>query len=391
MQASFWTLGIAGMRLLGGLQGALIQTEGGRLQGRGRPVFGPFSTLLLEGLGTDAKEDCKRRYLQELVHWCYQLVERVVEKNDIMPDVLSFDGFEEMGGTSLLRKDLKVVAKALEQKFHKPVVYDFQVQTAVEQERNSDDAPEAVRKAAYYAAVLAMARASAVALRRHARVAIVELGSDITVYFPKEGQRGEELWTCARVWPGLDCMDEWTMRSFQKTDEDGVMASRGLLLTPLLSLWLREAEGKYKSPQEQTDAFWNEVPELVVDQTPLDICTTLTAFTAQRVVKKLKENGSFTSLVLVGRGRHNVFLKSCLNRAFSLLTPRDLLWDETLSDSESCAYNAIRCLTKAPAALTGNPSLPFMTAKAYDPSKLFPRSAFRANRTCPTFDRIVKS
>lgn len=383
MASSLWALGISGHRSLGGLQTSLLQTNGTRLQGRAHPIFIPFSSLLRTNLPDTASPSERDKRVQELISWCVQSAQRSLLKNDLPPAVVAFDGFETLLGPSEKKSWPQDIAQSLNQQLHLPIVYGFHIQDAV-------NPSPATSFAAYYEAVLGAAHLNKAA-EKHPHTALIVLDNETTLFFPVKGKDNLNRWSYERVWPGLDCVDEWSLRCFQQVDHDGLIASRGLLLKPLLDLWLREAQTPYISYQEQTTAFWKAATEVVSDQSPLDVCTTLTALAAQRAVDRLKKVGHITSLVLIGRGQHNAFLRTWINREFNLLDPSYLSWDESLTPSEACAYNAVRCLNRSPASLVGNSPIPFMTAHICDPAKNFSGALPRVVKDRGACDHITRN
>lgn len=368
MQKAVWSLGIVGNFSLGGLQASFLRTKGGIIEDRGIPIFVPYSQCLQEALE-------KRRRRQhgdpelgsEIQAWIVQVAKMAQIKNFRRPDLVSFSGFEELVGGAEHVRWARRTAEILSEQLQCPVMYHFHI-------GSFSEGKNCVWRAAYFEEILRCATFQNKNLSSYSETAVVVFEDITEVYRYRLDERKE--WVATRIWPGLCLAEEYSERIFQTADVDGQMALRGVLQVPLLAQWIKKAQRIRAASERENHSFREYVRMTIEDLIPLDVLATLHALAAQRLVEFLGNELDVRSLILLGRGAQNMFLQTWLSRSFRLFFAKDLMWDETVSPSEICAYNAVRCLYGQPAVL-GRGSVGDVVGiqgELFDPQRIFAKA-----------------
>lgn len=144
-------------------------------------------------------------------------------------------------------------------------------------------------------------------------VAIVNIGGIANVTFIISGQPALG-WD---VGPGNCLMDAWIQEHHNKSyDADGLWASQGMVINPLLDQLLADPFFGLPSPKsigkEYYSLSWLK-PHLKKEYKPEDVQTTLTALTAHAVSTAIKgKKDKIEELYLCGGGTHNTYLRQLL-------------------------------------------------------------------------------
>lgn len=112
--------------------------------------------------------------------------------------------------------------------------------------------------------------------------------------------------------PGNNLMNDWTQLHWQKTfDENGMLASKGKINHTLLEKLLHDDYFKISAPKSTGPEYFNlewlkkYLPNAIAKE---DVQTTLAEFTAQSIIREIKNNFTECEIFICGGGVHNQFL-----------------------------------------------------------------------------------
>ena len=141
--------------------------------------------------------------------------------------------------------------------------------------------------------------------------------------------------------PGNVLVNEYVQRNFQKSDDNnGLLAVKGEIYESLISKWIKKDIFSSNKQFFKAMDFFDFLDECSRELTPIDCITTLTAFTAKTIIESLDKHEGINTVIIVGSGSKNEFIKTILSRYYSIFDSRKLFWDDKFFESELYAFLA---------------------------------------------------
>lgn len=340
-------IGLMSGTSLDGVDVALVETDGERIERLGPTGYRPYSYTerdFLHGALSDALQVSVRtdrpgrsREAEEMVTRLHaEAVESFLRDEGLAPDAVDVVGFH--GQTVLHRPGSRLTVQlgdgpALARRLRIPVVYDLR---AADMERGGQGAPLVP---VFHRALSDMAE-----LERP--VAIVNLGGVANVTFV--GSDGGLV--AFDAGPGNALIDDWMReRTGRGFDEDGRHAAQGRPDEELLA-WLLEHPFFRKAPPKSLDRNWFS-HRLVGHHAIEDGAATLTAFTARAVARALEfAPEQPRQWILAGGGtRNRELLRLIAENVGSKVKTADAVgWSAAFLEAQAFAYLAVRSLKGLP-------------------------------------------
>lgn len=335
-----------------GVDAALIETEGERIEAFGPYVMRPYSDAereLLRGAQEDAEDlvsrDARLGILGEaerlITRAHIHAVETLMRDNGLVASDIGVIGFH--GQTVLHRPDARLTVQLgngpeLAEATGIDVVYDFR---AADVQAGGQGAPFVP---AYH---LALADHSILPLP----TVIVNLGGVANATFI--GKDGELI--AFDTGPGNALIDDWLMETRgQPYDENGALAAKGHTDQSRLEKMLSDSYFLSKPPKSLDRRDFSL--DVVRGLSPEDGAATLTALTAGGLVCSMAHFPQTPEIfVLCGGGTHNHTLVKALR---TLLNGRveladDLGWNADIIEAQAFAYLAVRSIKGLPLSFPG--------------------------------------
>jgi anhydro-N-acetylmuramic acid kinase len=340
-------IGLMSGTSLDGVDVALVETDGERIERLGPTGYRPYSDEerdFLHGALTDALQVQVRtdrpgrsREAEEMVTRLHtEAVEAFLREQGLSPNAIDVVGFH--GQTVLHRPESRLTVQlgdgaALARRLRIPVVYDLR---AADMERGGQGAP--------LVPVFHRALADMAGLQRP--VAILNLGGVANVTFVGSDER----LVAFDAGPGNALIDDWMReRGGRLFDEDGRYAARGRADEELLA-WLLEHPFFRKAPPKSLDRNWFS-HRLVGHHTIEDGAATLSAFTARAVARALDFAPERPRRwIVAGGGTRNRELLRLIARhvGAEVATADEVGWSAAFLEAQAFAYLAVRSLKGLP-------------------------------------------
>jgi anhydro-N-acetylmuramic acid kinase len=176
--------------------------------------------------------------------------------------------------------------------------------------------------------------------------------------------------------PGSALVNEYIQRCFQKSDDRfGELACKGEVVENVVNRWMDMSCLNIGRKSFDLSDFMDCLNYATKALIPVDCVASLTALTAKLIIKSISEYNNIGIIVLTGRERRNEFLKTLLNRSYSIIPADYLQWDEDFGDAEQCAFYAVRSLFSMPTTFpeTTGTSKPTCCGKLIVPESFCPR------------------
>jgi anhydro-N-acetylmuramic acid kinase len=350
-------IGLMSGTSLDGVDVALVQTDGERIERLGPTGYRPYSDAerdFLHGALADALQVQTRtdrpgrsREAEDMVTRLHaEAVESFLRDQGLSPETIDVVGFH--GQTVLHRPELRLTVQlgdgaALARRLRIPVVYDLR---AADMERGGQGAP----------LVPVFHRALAEMSGIDKPVAILNLGGVANVTFV--GSDGALV--AFDAGPGNALIDDWMReRTGRVFDEDGSNAARGRPDEELLA-WLLQHPFFRKPPPKSLDRNWFS-HRLVGHHTVEDGAATLTAFTARAIARALdfapEKPGRW---ILAGGGtRNGELLRLIGHHVGAAVTTADAVgWSAAFLEAQAFAYLAVRSLKGLPLTYPSTTGVP---------------------------------
>ena len=147
--------------------------------------------------------------------------------------------------------------------------------------------------------------------------------------------------------PGNALVDDFLkMRTGQDFDQDGMLASSGIVQQALVDKWLQHSYFQEAKPKSLDRDAWN-VEADIKNLSNEDGAATLTAFTVQTIAKAISMlPDKPKALYVAGGGRLNSVIMSGLSEAIgcSVLPVEEIRWNGDALEAQGFAYLAVRSL-----------------------------------------------
>jgi anhydro-N-acetylmuramic acid kinase len=340
-------IGLMSGTSLDGVDVALVETDGKRIERLGPTGYRPYSDderaclhgALADALQVQARTDRpgRSREAEEMVTRLHaEAVEAFLRDEGMSPESVDVVGFH--GQTVLHRPESRLTVQlgdgaALARRLRIPVVYDLR---AADMERGGQGAP--------LVPVFHRALADMAAIERP--VAILNLGGVANVTFVGSDDR----LVAFDAGPGNALIDDWMHeRTGRVFDEDGRSAERGRPDEELLA-WLLEHPFFRKAPPKSLDRNWFS-HRLVGHHGVEDGAATLTAFTARAVARALDFAPERPrQWIAAGGGTRNRELLRLIAQEVGaeVLTADAVGWSAAFLEAQAFAYLAVRSLKGLP-------------------------------------------
>ena len=337
-------IGLMSGTSMDGIDAAILETDGERIQALGPARFQPYSPEMRERLSealAAAASICAvgplppeiERLERDLTDAHAEAVSGLLAEANLKPDQIDVVGFH--GQTLVHRPADRMTLQIgsgprLARAAGIDVVNDF---------RTAD-----VRAGGQGAPLTPIYHAALAANR--APVAVLNIGGVANVTYV--GRAGELL--AFDTGPGNGPIDDWALKYTGKpVDESGALAAKGRVNESVVAHLLRHAFFATPAPKslDRMDFDLGMARNLGVE----DGAATLTAFTA-RAIAKAREHfpQSPREWIVCGGGRHNPTLMRELRAALqgSVITAEDAGWRGDFIEAEAFAYLAVRSLRGLP-------------------------------------------
>jgi anhydro-N-acetylmuramic acid kinase len=345
-------IGLMSGTSLDGVDVALVETDGERVERLGPTGYRPYSDqerdflhgALADALQVKARTDRpgRSREAEELVTRLHaEAVEAFLRDQDMAPADIGVVGFH--GQTVLHRPESRLTVQlgdgnALAKRLGIPVVYDLR---AADMERGGQGAP----------LVPVFHRALVHAAELERPVAILNLGGVANVTFVG----ADDGLVAFDAGPGNALIDDWMReRTGRVFDEDGSNAAQGRPDEELLA-WLLQHPFFRKPPPKSLDRNWFS-HRFVGRHTIEDGAATLTAFTARAVARALDfaPDRPRRWIVAGGGTRNRELLRLLRHHVQAEVTSADEIgWSAAFMEAQAFAYLAVRSLEGLPLTFPG--------------------------------------
>lgn len=353
-------LGLMSGTSLDGIDGAMIRTDGERIE-----AFGPRATLAYDtGMGMRLREAIQLaaklghaareapEFLElsrDLTRLHMQVVEALLAEAELEREQVAIIGFH--GQTLLHRPEHRLTLQIgdgtmMARHLDMDVVYDFRSADVAAGGQGAPLAP------LYHQALARDLEGAAETL------AVLNIGGIANVTW-LDIQRGGIL--AFDTGPGNCLIDDWCA---QKTgiamDRDGALAARGQVNAAALAALMRAPQIAAAPPKSLDRQAFD--PKPVAGLSAGDGAATLTAFTAAAVAASCRHlPATPAKWIVCGGGRHNHTLMSMLRHELGVpvQTAEDVGWRGDTLEAEAFAFLAVRSLRGLPLSLpatTGAPS-----------------------------------
>jgi anhydro-N-acetylmuramic acid kinase len=350
-------IGLMSGTSLDGVDVALVETDGERIERLGPTGYRPYSDeerdflhgALADALQVSARTDRpgRSREAEELVTRMHaEAVESFLRDEGLASDTIDIVGFH--GQTVLHRPESRLTVQlgdgqALAKRLRIPVVYDLR---AADMERGGEGAP--------LVPVFHRALVDAAGLERP--VAILNLGGVANVTFVA----ADNSLIAFDAGPGNALIDDWMRERTGRTfDENGRNASQGRPDEELLA-WLLHHPFFRKSPPKSLDRNWFS-HRLVGHHTIEDGAATLTAFTARAIARALDFAPERPrQWIVAGGGTCNgELLRLIRDNVGAEVTRADAVgWSAAFLEAQAFAYLAVRSLKGLPLTYPSTTGVP---------------------------------
>ncbi len=350
-------IGLMSGTSLDGVDVALVETDGERVERLGPTGYRPYSDgereflhgALADALQVQGRTDRpgRSREAEELVTRLHaEAVEVFLRDQKMASDDIGVVGFH--GQTVLHRPESRLTVQlgdgeALAKRLGIPVVYDLR---AADMERGGQGAP--------LVPVFHRALVDAAGLERP--VAILNLGGVANVTFVGADDR----LVAFDAGPGNALIDDWMReRTGRVFDEDGRSAAGGRADEELLA-WLLTHPFFRKAPPKSLDRNWFS-HRFVGHHTIEDGAATLAAFTARAVAKALDFAPARPKRwIVAGGGTRNRELFRLLRDHLQadVTTADEVGWSAAFMEAQAFAYLAVRSLNGLPLTYPGTTGVP---------------------------------
>jgi len=350
-------IGLMSGTSLDGVDVALVETDGERIERLGPTGYRPYSDAerdflhgaLADALQVQARTDRpgRSREAEEMVTRLHaEAVEAFLHDQALSAESIDVVGFH--GQTVLHRPESRLTVQlgdgaALARRLRIPVVYDLR---AADMERGGQGAP--------LVPVFHRALADMAAIERP--VAILNLGGVANVTFVGSDDR----LVAFDAGPGNALIDDWMHeRTGRVFDEDGRSAAQGRPDEQLLA-WLLEHPFFRKAPPKSLDRNWFS-HRLVGNHSVEDGAATLTAFTARAVARALDfAPEQPRRWIAAGGGTRNRELLRLIAQhvGAEVTTAGAVGWSAAFLEAQAFAYLAVRSLKGLPLTYPSTTGVP---------------------------------
>ena len=350
-------IGLMSGTSLDGVDVALVETDGERIERLGPTGYRPYSDeerdflhgALADALQVKARTDRPGRSqdAEALVTRMHaEAVESFLRDQGLSARAIDVVGFH--GQTVLHRPESRLTVQlgdgaALAERLRIPVVYDFR---AADMERGGEGAP----------LVPVFHRALVQAAGLETPVAILNLGGVANVTFIG----ADDTLVAFDAGPGNALIDDWIReRTGRVFDEEGRQAARGQPDEELLA-WLLQHPFFRKRPPKSLDRNWFS-HRLVGHHSVEDGAATLTAFTARAVARALDfAPQKPRTWVVAGGGIRNRELVRRIGESIGAeVTSADAIgWSAAFLEAQAFAYLAVRSLRGLPLTYPSTTGVP---------------------------------
>ncbi len=353
-------LGLMSGTSLDGVDVALIETDGKRVQAFGPCGYRPYTErergLLRQALTEAVHLPCRDarpgilREAEEAVTKAHaEAVASFTAQHRISREEIDIVGFH--GQTVLHRPEKRMTvqigdAAALAKAIHIPVMHDFRAADVAAGGQGAPFVP------VYH-------RALAQSLERQGPIAVVNIGGVSNITYID----GADTLIACDTGPGNALIDDWMMRHTKvPCDTDGAAAARGRVDGGVLRMLLAHSYFGRPPPKSlDRGAFTLELLDgLAVD----DGAATLTAFTVEAIARARELMPEQPALWIVcGGGRRNRAIMSALaGRVENAVVPAEAAgFDGDAIEAEAWAYLAVRSLKGLPITFPGTTGAPAPT------------------------------
>jgi anhydro-N-acetylmuramic acid kinase len=151
--------------------------------------------------------------------------------------------------------------------------------------------------------------------------------------------------------PGNILINEYVQRSFQKSNDDnGDISGKGNVADKMVTEWISRDIFKSGKKFFCFSDFAYCLEQASRELVPVDCLATLTALTARTIIESIKKYNDLNTIVLIGPGSQNEFLKTLLNRSYNITSSEKLCWDSSFMESEQHAFCAVRSFFMLPSS-----------------------------------------